>query len=611
MKDLFFTGETIKEANAIKVSPQPADWGKEALNRFFSDFPELSNLNVRITFKEKDKDRGYGVGSINLGGQYALPVIIRDFQMFPFDVALTPDNVIPFTKETIKMVLANKGAFSELSREEDPEIFLRYFDSPQGLGAGAMEKGSEWKILDEMAVQYACDAQFKEKVAETLVADPYLTAKVEHNPALYRGLAKIAAFDVFEDHLSEESLVKQASADIHYVFANDNGTFTKMSAQSNIDEVFADTDLEQYEINDVPRVIACETVKIASFDATLPLTQGYTYRIGMDDDIFISKEGNYRVLVGKDFAMTKKAGYDEGNLDFLASFAAMPESGDSGVIFDPATGDIKTSVITMDKVAFFDDGLHRLTGTMLKENNRLVKFATLRGIERSTHCKDKNTTYLPEQWVFAKLGTVIPENKLGSIWNEKLAEVEAVRCIGLDHYEFLGETLSKYAERHNLEDGTANQVAFGILHCGGDVEDVEKVANLKPGATYVAQNQLSLPFSPAELVEEAEKIASAYTHTGEYLFDIPSVIKLAADLGSENGVDAVLGTAFLRKDTLDRFIEAIPMFEEASSTLAKLLLYIRMGSAGIGEAPVREAMKHLGKVIYQLTGAKNMNKLKS
>jgi len=506
------------------------------------------------------------------------------------------------------MLLSNKSAFARLSKEEEPDVFIRFFDSPYGFGPGyAMEKGGEWEVLSEISAKTVCDANLKEKLANLIQTDKVLASKIEKHSVLRDGLSKIAQMQDSDDISDVDGLLKQAECDVHYIFANEDGTFTKMAASRQIDEVDIENGLEEYEISDFPVIFAGETEKIAKFDAKTALTQGYTYKLASDEDIFISKEGNYRILVGKDYTMTKKAGYDDGNLDFLAGLADVPTSGDTGVIFNPKDGEIKSNVITMHKVAFFGDGLHRLAGDMSYNDQHMVKFATLRGIDKATYSSESETMYFPEHWVFAKLGEALPDNRLGEVFNEKLAGLEAVRCIGLDHYEFRGPVLRKYAERRDLWEANAHQVAFGVLHCGGDVDDVTKVANLRPGEVHVISNQLSLPYTKEEISIGVEKTAEL---SDDYLFDAGEILKLAVEMGDENGVDAVLGTAFLKKGTMNRFIGMLPLFEDAASNLAKLLLYVRMGSSGVGETPIREGMKHLTKVIFQLNGVKNMEKVR-
>lgn len=605
MNDLFLKLSTEKTAATTKVSPRASDWGKEALNQFYSDFPELSNLPAQVKFKEKDEEKGYGIGAINLG-QISLPIIIRENQMFPFDVALMQDKVVPFTKETIQLLLGSKSAFQEVSKEEQPDAFIRFFDSPYGIGPGyAMEKGSSWVILDEVSKNLVCESEFKEKLAEFIVSDPNFAVNLQKCNILRDGLSKIAEMETFDGNFDEDSLLKQAEQDIHYIYRNENGTFTKMSSNAHIDVWTEEKDLEEHEIKHLPAIQARESEKIANFEPRYSQTKGYVYKLASDDDLLIDNDGNYRILIGRDYDMTKKAGITNGNISGLAKFASLPKPGDTGFLFNPENSSIHTDVIEMRKIAFDPNGLHRLSGEYATLHG-ITKFATLRGI--AVPKASDGVQYFPEKYVFAKLGEEIPESKLAMAYDERLLDLNAVRCIGEDHYEVIGPVLSKYAEKRDLVEANVHKVAFSVLQCGGSIEDVTKVAQLRPGQTYVVRSELSMPYTSDDIMYGAQKIASEQIGNDEYLFNIADVMKIASDLGNRRGVDAILGTAFLKKSTLSRFIDSLPLFEEASSMLAKLLIYVRMGTDGFNENAIKKAMEHLSTVIFELNGVKNLNK---
>lgn len=606
MKDLFLTEKLTKTANTVKVSPKAPDWGKEVLNRFYSDYPQLSNAQVRVSFKEKDEEKGYGVGSVNINGQLTLPVIIKDFQLFPMDVATTEESVIPFTDETIEMLQAKAPIFSQLRKKEGTDSFPRFFENPYGYGGPgyAIEKGAS--ILDEINDKSLFQEETRAKFAELLANDLILQSKAEKNAAFRSGLEKIAKFT----SIDTENITKEASHNIQYIFPQKNGQFTKISAFSAIDEVTIEKNLEKYEIKGEESIIALENEKTASFSPRVVTTEGFVYKLANNEDMFLDKMGNYRILVGKDYSMTKQAGFEDGNIDLLIDLSDIPAVGDKGVFFNPDDGEIKTAVVEMRKVAFIKGGLSRLEGEMAVGTRGITKFASLRGIDVPKWSNERNTLFFPEKWSFAKLGQELKETDLHETFNPKLAGLECVRCVGLDHYDYRGPVLKKYAERHNLYECPNHLAAFAVLHCGGSKEDVEKIASLEPGQTYIVRAELTLPIKHDVIVKEAERAVSDLIGEDDYIFDTEEVLKLAAEMGSETGVDSVLGTAFLRKDTLKNFIEMLPMFEEVASTLAKMLIYIRMGADGMGEIPTREAMKHISKVIYQLQGIKSMSKIK-
>lgn len=605
MNNLFFEQTYEKTAGTKKVSNRAADWGKEALNQFFSDFPMLSNAPARITFKEKDQDKGYGIGAINIG-TYSLPVIIRDFQMFPFDVAISQDSVVPFTKETVQLLLSSKDAFSSLQKDESPDAFMRFFDTPFGTGPGtAMEKGGEWSVLARIEEKGLCSDGMKEKMASLLKDDMTLLSKVGKNNVLRDGLSKIAQMETPEELFSSEGMMKQAEPDIQYIYEDGQGTFTKLSGNTYLGQYSVKTGLEEHEIAGEPRILATESEKTASFSPKYMKTEGVVYKLANEESVLVNNEGAYRVLVGKDHSMVKRAGYSAGVVNDLVKLASVPSAGDTGFLFDPERGQVKTGIVDMIKVAFEPKSMSRISGAMYYDG-KMCKFATLRGITDAT--LDKNTLYVPENWVFAKLGEEIPMSKLGEALDERIHNVEVVKCIGQDLYEFRGPVLRKYAERRDIYDCDRHKVAFSLLQCGAGIEDVTKIAELRPGESHVVKTALRLPYEMPEVEAYLSKFASQGTPNEDYLFDTAEVLKLAVELGAQTGVDAVLGTAFLKKDTLNRFIEMLPAFEDTLSSLAKLLLYVRMGADGLNEYEIKRTMDHMSAVVFQLHGVKNINK---
>lgn len=598
-----------KQASAIKVSTRSSDWGKEALNKFYADFPMLINIPAKVSFREKDEAKGFGIGAINIG-EYSLPIIIRDFQLFPFDVALGADKVVPFTEETIQLFLSNKGAFSQLANGDQANAFVRFFDNSRGPEYGyAMEKGSEWDILNQIEQNGLCDSQSKEKFAQAIIDNIDLVPKIQKNPIMCKALNKIAQMEEIDGNLTKEAFIAQGNSPIHYIYQEYNGTYTKLSGDANFEDYGVQTDFEEFEIRHLPRILDTSLEKIALFEPKYNNSNGVIYRLANDEHLFVDDSANYRVLVGQDYEVVKKAAYQNGNLNSLVKLAEIPSPGDSGFMFDPKTAQIKTTIIEMDKVAFLDRGLTRLCGSFIKDG-QLCKFATLRGLDEPKYSKNEEILYFPESWSFAKLANELPMHKLSQTWDNRIHNVEIVKCIGEDHYDFRGPILSKYAERRDLYDVNRHKVAFSVLQCGGSVEDVEKIANLRPGEAHIVRSPLKLPYSADEIVFEGTKIAHELAGNGEPMFDFSEIMKIAVDMGSTRGVDAVLGTAFLKKDTLNKFVNMLPLFEEALSTLAKLLIYTRMGTDGLNEYEIRRAMEHLSKVVYELHGVKNLEKVK-
>jgi hypothetical protein len=88
----------------------------------------------------------------------------------------------------------------------------------------------------------------------------------------------------------------------------------------------------------------------------------------------------------------------------------------------------------------------------------------------------------------------------------------------------------------------------------------------------------------------------------EISIPLEKAVKLAAAIGDDDGVDAVLGAGFLTEDNLAEFVGLSGQFEECVSKLARLLLAVRMGFPGDESATV-VAMKALARVADRLQSA--------
>src|SRR3990167_5876448 len=96
-----------KEASE-KVSPHPENWDEDVTKSFISKRPNsLQNLDFEIHWVSKDEQKGYGWGAIIVSSErtpipsddkriptyskgeitkIAIPIIIKNFQLYPMDV---------------------------------------------------------------------------------------------------------------------------------------------------------------------------------------------------------------------------------------------------------------------------------------------------------------------------------------------------------------------------------------------------------------------------------------------------------------------------------------------------------------------------------------------
>lgn len=119
-KDASFTPEITKTASK-KVSDNPAEWSKQALEYFYDQYPKAIGQPVHVQFKEKNPKKGYAVGSIQIG-PFSVPILINSFVMAPHDMAIRSDGImVPFNTEVIDLTMAGASPFMN-SNVVDAEV---------------------------------------------------------------------------------------------------------------------------------------------------------------------------------------------------------------------------------------------------------------------------------------------------------------------------------------------------------------------------------------------------------------------------------------------------------------------------------------------------------
>lgn len=176
-------------------------------------------------------------------------------------------------------------------------------------------------------------------------------------------------------------------------------------------------------------------------------------------------------------------------------------------------------------------------------------------------------------------------------------------------YALVGPEFEKYAESSPTRNLSLNEAKWASLHCGATAEDLEKLAALKEGYSLEISGEIKSPESVERVVE---KFNSKYASLSDFKTKLTkNLVKQAASLKDKNTVDAVLALGLLRKRNIHEYIAALPQFEAALTSMAKLLVGARMGLSGISADTAKETMDALAQTVIELQGLQGaMSKIK-
>ena len=112
------------------VSDNPAEWTGNVMEQFYNQFPYFANSRVSVTFSQKDEQKGYALGTISIqeGPGLSVPVIIKDRELYPFDVAIMGGSTIPLTEATLQMYAQTPNAFMRTVKPDAGDITTSLFN---------------------------------------------------------------------------------------------------------------------------------------------------------------------------------------------------------------------------------------------------------------------------------------------------------------------------------------------------------------------------------------------------------------------------------------------------------------------------------------------------
>lgn len=165
-------------------------------------------------------------------------------------------------------------------------------------------------------------------------------------------------------------------------------------------------------------------------------------------------------------------------------------------------------------------------------------------------------------------------------------------------YNFRGPEFAKYAQENPIRDLSELDAKWTLIHCGGTEEDMDKLASLKPNREFTIEGQIKCPMSLSELDSKVNNALEK--QAGHKLKIAKLLVKEAAHFSDKTSVDAILSLNLMRRRNVEEYLAALPVLEEALSSIAKLLIGSRLGLNHTDASTIKVAMDALTSVVVQL-----------
>ena len=650
------------------LSSNSDEWPEEIVTKIKERIPSISAASLSIKFMKEDEEIGAATGSITVVAENktaVIPIIIKDFKMYPLDVFFAGEKVLPLTNDFFIRYMAGSDAgkaFGEL--EEFPNMgvhsrFLRgdslaHIIYPPNWGRYAYASDSKYPIIDE--ISKTIDGEQWTKTAKT---DPATIARYYNsgNLEIMQKIANLKPVNMQEFRQGVDNLVVRT---INVLKKNDPNNYTLLSTQSNQ----FNPAMSSLDRLDVRKFVSKADEDVVSFMHDLD-ANGEKVLIpeNQDNGVFVAMPEKDRPELAESFGMynirtesgvnveglviPKVVDFDQnpvGTKTFLGKgFSTMqadiaghpirdrqyipegncPTVGQTGTFFynDDGKDGLCTVPVTVRSVMRKEGPESKVIMQAVDlygedicicipdECSRIQKIVPM-GLTDKGIKKYHIPSFM--RWVPMEGFTSVANSPAD--YEMKVAaaktDIAPVRVIQTGYGEYAIRGLDKYAHKMDWDPGRlqSHQAKFLLAAVGANEETINegfKYAALKGSADF---------HGTLHVDTYEEKIASVKPKAEELVKKAEELrkdtVKEASYMDSSQTVDALLSLNFISAQNLSNFISKIPIFKATLSHLCSCLLGARLGVREIPEESTASAISKLIDVLNGLEALRAMHKPK-
>lgn len=590
MDPLFIKQPEFEKVGRRLLDQDATKWTKQILDEFLTEFPFFMSQSVDLEYKKRDNEKGYAVATIETGG-LAVPVLVNNFELSPFDVVYKDGVTLPLTAETLGAITNSDSAFKQVVRpDSDGSNVDMLFQRPIVDLQPSPQFGKSASVIDR--ISDTITAEHKKDLLEKL-GDEEVRAGFETNDTV-EVLAKVAAVKPRPKSYFKDSLSKVLPRDIQMIEKQGRFNYKATFGNSEIDDPvvveMTETQAAKYDKlvavgHDIEKKAVFSSTKGAAFEI-----DGYNERLVLMNIDGIRKHAMANIETSSESHCKDTFGGE------------MPQLNDYGTWTDGNKATMPFEIVGMIKSAKHYE-INAFDGTSAKT------YIPLRSVDEITpHESFDNTYYVPSKYSFVKVGELTDIDRDNNKEEQVIANYYTVDDVGL--YSLQGPVFDKYAELgHDTNSMTLSEAKWAALQCQASEASITKMAS--------APNNVRTPFecelvAPKSLDKAAELISGEYEEYSKNIKEIAiDLVKEAATLSDPQSVDAILALNMVTKENVLEFVHQLPVYEQVLSDLAKLVLTVRMGMSTVPEMAVVKAMKGLSTVVEMLRGMVSLDKVVS
>jgi len=642
---LFVDSPETQDVTLHPLSEDVEIWPEEIVQKFKERIADSEGLNMVVKFMKKDEENGTATGSIAVSNekkQATIPLIVKDFSLFPLDIFIAGNRLLPLNSDYFRTFFQDNETFQKL--EEYPVYGgLGRFDDSNMLNAiyppnsGRYSYASAgYDILDQIS-DTIDGTEFKKYLENH--PGVAINFKKQGHAEIIKKVANLQAVNMNEfrqgvDNLIQRpiSVLKREGPNKYTILSNSDQVFSPAITTVDREEahkfVSKICDKPQDEINDVDqngeklltvperpskdsdRVFvegpAPERIELAEeFDHYKVKSK----RGVMHEGVVIPKVIDFnmkilplKIFIGKTMATVQPeiAGMRVENSTFNLEKRDLAVGQSGTFVYQPSDKKaLATMPVTIESIVE-DCGSKKITVMDLVGNPYKLKFSPDMGhLERIAALPDGSYTMPKEfKWIpmegFEEISNSAPDYFAKSAGSQNAYPVKVIPT-GYDQYSIKG--VNKYADALGWDSTNLNraQTTFLLASLGSSGQEIDEIYKVAQRTGLGVAN--SLKFTPlrAEKIAKAVPLAKRMKKVADGLKR--NLTKEASYVGNSQTVDTLLSLNFVSPENVSKFVSKVPQFKSSISNLASCLIASRLGLEEIPEQAASSAMNKLVEVV--------------
>lgn len=660
--NLFIDSPEIEDISMTRLGKDSNEWSEEIITKLKERVPATGHLSLSVKFMHQDDEVGAATGSVTVtNGKKAMvvPVVIKDFSMYPLDICLFEGKILPLNSESFAQIFSDgsESAFGSLLEYPLMSMVDRYMRGENLQNVVFPPNWGRYAFASEVDKSLS-DASMLQEIQGTVDGGPVMQ-KVRDNAGdlgrfyangmldILKNMSNLKTVNMSEFRQSVDDLVMRT---IHVLKKDGPNRYTLLSTANNTFNP-AFTTLDRYGMQSF-----CSKAGV-KHESMHDIDQNGEKIISIIDDtqntLFLAKPekqnaepintfGRYmcRGKTGvnvEGIVVTNVVDFDQKLLPtklFLGKTnstmqakivgsklttsdwfpqGSYPSVGQTGTFFyhEDDKGGVATVPVTIKKIWSDGCGVQiravDLSGQDLKlclsddskhniERQQITRMPTDMNDAVPSFCIPGGMKWVPMCGFDDLADSVLVFNMHTEINNTPNNLLNLLHT-GYDQYSLQGA--DKYVEKMGWDKTALDSAQAKFLLAALGASET-KVASFVQEAKRHGSVKLAATSLP-QLWEEkiAAHMPEALTMQKTAAQFKCDLIKVASYLENAQTVDSLLSLNFVNPDNLSKFVSKIPLFKACISHLASCLLASRLG---IREIPEQSASSAMAKVVDVVRG---------